>query len=389
MKKETLIIFFLSSILLGQFEIIPISESISTKTAKQLWPVFNNGSIMVTDHELIIPDESSLFVQERNPPYSNTKINLKRHKKDYFTTYQVVANKQLFAYSVLGSDGRFYLFEKRRNTGEVKGPILRHGMFSERLFLLKDDKLVATGAHRPELISYLDRHRRGPIEEQRKNNKEKFDGLYLNHKAYTLSVYDKQLTEIDSGNVLNRIGDNARAYEGSYIAHPVDITDDGVLYLIDSDQGYVIEKYKNVTEYDSSFKVKNDNFRPLPSLMTLTDMEALRKRDRAYSVPYALYHKKGYLISCFFQAPVRHDPVVPPYYLDISTDQGELMYSGKYEYPILCEDEGEKLFAYVVIPGGWFEDDEHYLVGINVQQFLNGQVNKASIDACIADFRKE
>lgn len=389
MKIKTGLLLFLASIALCQYEVIPVSNGLSEPGRDRLWPVLRNGSITINEQEIIIPDESNLFIQNRLAPYDYTNINLKRHKRDSFTVYQVTANKTLFAYGVLGDDGRHYLFERKRKTGEVQGPVLRHGTTLDRMFLFEDNKLVVTGAYRPELIQYLEKYRGDSLEEQRRNRKAKFDGLYINHKAYTLSVYDKSLTEIDSGNVLDRTGDNALAFQGLFLTHAVDINKDEVLYLIDNDQGYVVEKYTGLTKFASSFEIKNPRFKKLSDVLTLEDLKELRSKDRAYSVAYALYLKDNYLFTCFFQAPIRSEQTKPPYYYDISTEKGELLYSGKLEYPILCEDDGDKIFVYVKHEGGWFEDDEHYLVGVTVQDFLKGQVNKASIDASITGFRKE
>ncbi len=389
MKRKIVLFYSLVSIVLCQFEIIPISNGLSEITRERLWPVFKGGAITINKQEVIIPDQSSLYIQRRLEPQEYTRINLKRHNQEYFTVFEATANDELFAYSVVGSDGRFYIFERKRKTGEVQGPVLRHGPTADRMFLLKHNRLVATGAYRPELLNYLAKYRGDSLEEQRKNNKEKFDGLYINHKAHTLTVYDKNLTEIDSGNIINRTGDNARAYESLYLTHAVDVTKDEILYLIDNDQGYVVEKYTSLTRFESSFNIVNPKFKNLPPVMTFNDMMDLRSKAGAYSVPYALYEKEGYLLTCFFQAPVRHETVTPPYYYDISTEQGELLYSGELEYPFLCEDDGQKIFLYVKREGGWFEDDEHYLVGATMQDFLNGQVNKSSIDASIAGLRKE
>ncbi|MBT3826154.1 MAG: hypothetical protein HOF96_14370, partial [Candidatus Marinimicrobia bacterium] len=356
MRIKTGLLLFLVSIALCQYEVIPISNRLSETTRERLWPVYKSGAIHINEHEIIIPDESSLFIQNRLAPYDYTNINLKRHKRESFTVYKVTASKTMFAYGVLGDDGRYYLFERKRETGEIQGPVLRHGATLDRMFLCENNKLIVTGAHRPELMQYLEKYRGDSLEEKRRNSKAKFDGLYINHKAYTLSVYDKSMTEIDSGNVLDRTGDNALAFQSLFLTHAVDINKDEELYLIDNDQGYVVEKYTGLTRFASSFEIKNPRFKKLSDVMTLEDLKELRSIDRAYSVAYALYQKDNYLLTCFFQAPIRRDTTRPPYYYDVSTESGELLYSGQLEYPFLCEDDGEKLFLYVKQEGGWFED---------------------------------
>ncbi|MBC8192137.1 MAG: hypothetical protein ISR87_08110 [Candidatus Marinimicrobia bacterium] len=387
MIKKSLCFMFLAVLAFGQFEVIRISEELSGQTRSSLWHVFKSGAIIINNTEVIIPDKSSLFLQGRSAPHDYTRIDLRRYKSDSFIVYKVTANNNIYAYSVLGGDGRRYIFERKKKTGEIQGPVLRHGLVAERMFLLEKNNLVATGAYRPELMGFLDRYMKGSIEEQRKNAKEKYDPLYENHKAYTISVYDNDLNEIDSGNVIDRTGDNARAFEGLFLTIAVDLAKDNVLYLIDNDQGYVVEKYTNLTKFDSSFEIKNSSFKKLPAFMTMKDLDDFRAKNRAYSVPYALYEKDGFLMTCFFQAPEYFDPIDPPYYYDISTVAGETMHSGVLDYPVLCEDDGNKVFFYVKQEGGWFEDDLHFLVGVTTDDLLKGLVSKTSIDASIENYK--
>lgn len=371
----------------SQLEVIPIVEGLSEKTRDRLWPALKDGTIIINSTEIIIPDQNSLFLQSRSTPYDYTKIDLRRDKTDYFKVYQIAANKEWFAYLVLSSEGRFYLFKRKRKTKEIQGSVLRQSTSLDRIFLLENNNLVATGLYRPALVGFLNRYMKGSIEEQWKNAKEKYDPLYQNHKAYTISVYDNQFTEIDSGNVIHRTGDNARAYEGLFLTLAVDITQDDILYLIDNDQGYVVEKYTDFTTLDSTFEIKNKNFKKRPTVMTLENEAELKSKDRAYSVPYALYEKAGYLITCFLHAPKHYDPVKPPYYYDVSTVRGELLHSGVLEYPIITEDDGDKVFFYVKQAGGWFEDDLHFLVGVTTDELINGKAIKMNIDKSIEIFK--
>jgi len=387
MIKKIIWLLSLAIIAFGQFEVIPILDGVSDKTRDRLWPALKGGAININSKEILMPDQSSLFLQSRAAPYDYTKMDLRRDREDYLQVFQVTANKELFAYLALDGDNKISLFKRKRKTEEIQGPQIRQGRALERLFLLDNNTLVATGAYRPALINFVDRYMRGSIEEQRKNAKEKYDPLFENHKAYTISVYDKTLTEIDSGNVIDRIGDNARAYEGLYLTLAVDLAMDSVLYLIDNDQGYVVEKYTDITTLNSSFKIKNSKFKKLPAFMTMEDMYDLRAKDRAYSVPYALYEKKGNLITCFFQAPVYYESIEPPYYYDVSTVSGEHLISGVLDYPVLCEDDGDKVFFYVKQEGGWFEDDLHFLVGVTTDDLLKGLVSKTSIDASIENYK--
>ena len=123
--------------------------------------------------------------------------------------------------------------------------------------------------------------------------------------------------------------------------------------------------------------------------MTQEALQAFRKKAKAYSVVYALYPKEDYIITSFYNAPKGRDKPEPPYYYDIMTLSGEVVSSGELEYPILCEDEGDKVFLFVQKAGGWFEEDEIYLVGFTIQDFLEGEAEKSVIDHAIARLRQK
>lgn len=384
--KRIIFLFCVVTAAWCQFEVIKISDGLSGKTANYLWPVLKNGGVTVNKHEVIIPDGSSLYIQNRKPPFDYTLVNLKHAAGDVFTVYRATVNKDVFAYAVVGGDGRRYLFKRERNTDEILGYAMRHGISAERMFLLQENRLLATGLYRPALIEFVDRYKNESLAEQRKNAKTNFDPLYKHHKAYTLSLYDQSMKEIDSGNVIDRTGDNARAYEGLYLTHPVDTAKGDVVFLIDNDQGYVVEKYTEYTCFDSSFEIINRSYKKLSDNLTLNDMAALKIKDRAYSVPYALYEQKGMLFCSFFQAPVWFEEIEPPYFYDILTQEGEWLSSGKLEYPLICEDDNTKIFAYVKHEGGWFESDQHYLVGMTFQDFIEGRVTNESIESSVSRF---
>ena len=386
MMIKILILLILVVLTFGQTEVIKVPDDLSGEVKTRLWPSFNNGSIYIDSSVVIYPNGTELLIQKRKSKSTYTKINLKRYSKDRFTVSQVVANKELYAYSVFGGDGRVYLFQMRKKTGEIQGPEIRHGMSSERLFFMGDGSLVATGIYRPQLVDYVNRYRKDSIAEQKRNNKEKFDNLYLDHKAYTISLYDKQLSEFDSGNVIERIGDDARAYEMLFPAHPCDMKDNDILYLIDNDQGYVIEKYTRIKKLDSKIQISNPDFRSIPQEMTYREGVMLRNENRQYSIAYCLYLKEGHILTGFYQAPVMYESIKPPYYYDVVGEDGSTIKSDSLDYPFITEDDGDKIFIYVKEAGGWFQDDDHYLVGVTVQELLDGRITNAWVEAQIQSF---
>ena len=56
---------------------------------------------------------------------------------------------------------------------------------------------------------------------------------------------------------------------------------------------------------------------------------------------------------------------------------------------VLCEDEKDKVFLYVKKNGGWFEEDQIYLVGLTIEDFLQGKAKKEVVDKLISEYRED
>jgi len=370
------------------FEVIPVTGSLSDRTTKNLWPVFCNGAININSNELLIPDGTRIYIQERKSPYDHTQVELKRNSKDSFTTYELCSDKNVISYTVLAGDGRYYLFKRSRVNGAIYGPVPKHGL-ADRMILLPDGKVLASGIYRPRYVNYLDLYDDESQGYQTERSKDMFLSLYTTDKAFTLTIYDQSMTLIDSGNVLNRIGVDAQVFERFYVKHPMDVTDDNTVYLIDNSDGYLVKRYSDLNKLDYTFKISNDKFLAIPHNLNENDLTGLREQEGSYSVAYSLYKKGDYIITSFFQNPAMGGNVDPPYRYDISRTSGELCSSGALEYPIICEDDDNKIFLFVQIDGGWFSEDEIYLVGITIQDLLTNNVSKQDIDNSIAEFKEK
>ncbi len=259
MPRVICLILMCTAVVFGEFEVIPINGKLSGDTKDILWPVFSNGSISISENEVVIPDGTQLYVQSRFAPYENTQVNLKRHKKDSFTVYELSVSKEIYWYTVLAGDGRYYLFKKSRGTGMVFGPVPKHGLV-DRMFIMPDNTLLATGAYRPKYVKYLDLYDDESQGVQTQLSKDMFMELYNNYKAFTLALYDNEISLIDSGNVINRTGENAQVFERLYINHVVDVTNEGIIFLIDNDDGYRIDEYERINKFSQSLKIDNKNF---------------------------------------------------------------------------------------------------------------------------------
>ena len=55
-------------------------------------------------------------------------------------------------------------------------------------------------------------------------------------------------------------------------------------------------------------------------------------------------------------------------------------------YPIVGEDEKEKVFFYKKIEGGWFGRDRVFLIGMTISDIIDGKATTANIDAAVIKY---
>lgn len=389
MTKGILLIAMLARLGLCEIEVIPITGELSDRTLDILWPVYANGGIVVQQKELFMADGDNLYIQSRQAPADNTHESLKRHKDDALAVYDICVDaKNIYYLAVNKREGLCYLYKKNRRTGEVSQPVSKH-WHMDRMLKLPKSNILASGIYRPGSVKFMAKHYDFTLPDRDQPLKDKIDTFFLEVKAFTLAIYNEDLVLVDSANTIDRVGENVRAFERLYIIHPVDVTSTGEILLIDNSDGYVVEKYVPPYRTNTSFQVMNGHFINAPEEMSMEKLHSIRKQNAAYSVPYALYIKDSRIITGFFQAPVRGEDVEPPYYYDISTFEGELIASGQTYYPILCEDEGDKVFFLVEKDGGWLEEDQIYLVGLTIEDFLQGKAKKEVIDKLISEYEEK
>ena len=75
-----------------------------------------------------------------------------------------------------------------------------------------------------------------------------------------------------------------------------------------------------------------------------------------------------------------------PFFYNITTTEGKVIYSSTLDYPVIGEDTGNKIFLFVKKSGGWLAADEHYLVGLTLDDLKQGQGEKKQIDRAIENY---
>ncbi|NQV16626.1 hypothetical protein HQ531_14280 [bacterium] len=385
MKCTMSMILLLISALYSESEVIKIRGDFSDWTIKYFWPSRSNGGMWIDTKNIYIPDQKKLYIQSRYDNNENTSMELQLHGDNFFKICRVLVSETSFYFTILKGDGRNYLYKRGRTNALTIGPISKHGN-CKRMLELPDGNIVASGNYRPLYTEYLDLYddetAGGPTE----LSIQKFNEFYEKTKAFTLTFYDKNLKLLDSANIINRSGKNGRLFDMLYTYHPIDISDNGSIYLIDNEQGYVVEKYEPPYKLASNIEINNKAFKKVADFLTDERRESYDKTAGTLTQAYALYIKGDLIITSFMFSPTGRDLPEPPYFYDIMDLQGKIVSSGQFEYPLICEDQGEKVFFFSRQERGWFEDDDLFLVGMTLQDIIEGRASKQAIDSAIRHY---
>ncbi len=377
-------VLVLSSQIFGGIEVIKIQGELDEYTEKYFWPTLTNGGIYIDSSEIYISNGNTIYRQGRKgKDYDVESIAI--HGKNPFIIRELLVTKEAYYLTLFWGNGQLYLYKKSRVNSNDVGPVLHHGN-CDRMLLLPNSEILATGAQITSYGEYINRYDNNSINGLSERGKEKIRSLYEKNKAFTLSFFDQDLNLIDSANVIERRGDDNKAFTYLWPNHPVDVSQTGSLYLIDNDNGYTIEKYESPYKISSELALKNEAFVKIPRGLTMTQMRALKKTKGSYSQVYALYIKDDYLITSFYESITGRDLPSAPYYYDISSMDGAVVRSDVLDYPIIAEDEADKVFLFVRRERGWFEHDNLYLVGLNLKDLLAGKGKKEVIDGAIDEY---
>lgn len=385
MKTFLTFLFLSICCLYAKPEVIKLNIEFSSWTNNYMWPVLASGGIHIDEEAIYIPDQKSLYIQSRKNHMDKAIVEINVPGDDYFRIQKVLPTKTSYYFSFIAGDGRLYLYKRALSKNEYLGPISKHGNMG-RILELPNGNILVGGEYRPNYANYLDLYddetRGGPTELAIT----KFGQFYENQKAFTLTYYDKSLVVLDSANIIQRIGDNARMFSSLFVRHTMDVSGDGTVWLIDNDQGYFVEKYSVDNKPLVGFKINNPKFKPIAETMTTEINETYQETSNAYTQAYALYLKNKHVLTSFMSASADRGVPVPPYYYDICNLDGKHITSGQLDYPIICEDEQDKVFLLVRKDAGWFDDDELYLYGITLEDLLNGKANREFVARAISKY---
>jgi len=380
-----ILLFIFTNILLGEIEIIPVNSQLNQRTYKYFWPILANGGIYIDSSNIYIADQNRILILDRDNISSRTNYDFKIHGSTDFLIKELTVTKQYYYFTLYLPDGRNYLYKTNRMKNLKYGPVLKHGN-CDRMLILPNDVLLASGPYRPGYAHFLDLN---DDEENMMNEGTIQDLLYSfyeDNKSFTVAYYDSTLKLIDSLNILSLTGQAALAFDRLYTHHPIDISKSGDIYLIDNSNGYTIKHFARSSIACNILNIQDPSFLALPESLTVKSLSQIRYVYRSFTQAYMLYIRENYIISSFYYNPEGFDDPKPPYYYDILDLKGNIISSGQLEYPVIAEDQANKVFLFIRLDDGWYKKDKLFLVGLTMNDFITGKATKNYIDKAISQW---
>ena len=382
MKPWITLLVILSSALSGEVEVIKIAGNLDPHTRSYFWPAKTQGGIYIDNKDIYIADGNRIYIQDRHTA-QHTWTPMEMGGKDSFKIYSILKVNNTYYLNSIWGNGRFYLSVHDLSGRSVSGLKPKHGS-PGRMFGLRDDKILVSGNYRPLYAYMLDRYDTNSALTE--VDKKKFNDLFLRTRSFTVAVYTADLKLMDSLNVIHRNGVNGELFDRLWTTQAIDMDTSETLYLVDNDQGYVIEKYVRPYTVKVEMRIENALYKPIPDRLTHEIFSDLQQRGTIYSVVYGLYVKGDRILTTFYEKPSGRDAPSPPYGYNVSTLSGEPLLSSSLPYPIIAEDDEDKVFFYVTRKGGWFKPNQEYLVGMTLGDISKGLAKREAIDREINEY---
>jgi len=367
-----------------QVEVIKLSSLY--KKDKYTEGRLSHGGVAITPTKVYLAGRGQVVIQERNGKDNSAVIDLKLKYSRYLSFGSIQVEGDILTLSYLGVDGMRYLCRANQGGSIIAGPVSRHGS-TDRIMKTNRSHTVVSGLYRPMYATYLDRYDDesgvGPTAESIR----KFKELYETTNAFFLSFYNDSLVLVDSAAILPLKGEAASAFKDLYLSTPLDVDKEGNMLFINHLDGYTIEMVKSKSGELEKIPIWNEEFRPLPLEMSQNQAEELKSTDQSYSTVYALYSDSTHTLVSFYQNSSERGPMKGPYYIDIISKAGEIKKSLISSYPVITKDQNDKIFFSVVRARGWLKGNDHYLVGLTIDEIIGGRAEKEIIDRAIEQFK--
>jgi len=384
--KKTLFLMVLCCAVFSQYEVLEISNEFTPTLYSEI--ALSGGRCVIGDSAIYLAGEGAVFIQQKGRPDENVWLNLDLKHNKYYSIASLLYDNNKLRLFFRGLDGMYYLCTVDMDGTIVRGPVRKHGKRGH-LKKTNDDLLLHAGLYRPLYATYLDLYDDesgpGPTDQ----SKRMFRELYRSSDAFFLWFYDDSLQRVDSAAVLPLKGEEAEAYERLYFSTPMDIDASGNVYFIDHIDGYTVKRLDPGTQKIDQFSLWNKNYNPIPIRMNKDESRALDSKSGSYSRAYALHSDDTHILTSFVQNNASRDPNKGPYHIDVMTVSGKQLLTMTSDYPVVSEDSMGRVFFAVLREGGWFKASELFLVGMTIQDVLNGAAEQKKVDEAINHFKKQ
>ena len=375
------------SLTFGAIEIVELTESVDPDVRYRRWTGMASGGLYVDSLYVYMCDENKLNVISRRNPNNVQLKDLELDGSRNFKLLGMLPTKESYYFTLYPGDGRFYFLQISRFDLSVQNFFEKHANPNRMLFY--DGRIYASALYWPGTSNYLNKYGFRKDHNVTDDDQNMFYKLYEDQRGFTITVYDKNASMVDSLNMNVRRGEDAAGFYSLYMTQPFDISKDGEIFIMDSERGYILERYGSDHKHISDTKISNSFYKAVPQELNRESPKTLRKNEGSYSDTYAVYEKGEYVIVGFYPSAVPPNIPKGPFYFDVIKKDGVHIFSGMTSCPFVGEDEKNLIFFYKKVEGGWFEDDRVFLVGMTIDDILSGKASDTSIDNAISRYSGE
>ena len=382
MKTILLIITLINTISLSN--VIELNGYITPEELKYIYHYGGDGSICITKNEIFVGGKKYNYIIEPGKRLVRKFCGISNIKTGAVSLCS--DDSLLVAHSFNPENGYYYLQILNRKGELISNSIKHHPGTGNLFFNQADSTIVISGLHFTRYCEMLDKYDEESFTPS-KQSKRGINNFFSSNMAYTLTKYDFNLTLIDSANPIERRGQNYRGYSNLYLHEVFDMDTLNNIYTIHNSSNYLIRKYSYNFELLFEFNAENENFIHIPDKLTGAKGNRMFNIPGTYSLIYTLKYIKNMIFISFYQNTNGWERSYGPFYYDLYTNDGDVIATGRLPYKVVSKDNLGNLYLLVKQNAkNIFYDDKYYLISITVNELLQNEISKSSLEREIDEY---
>jgi hypothetical protein len=383
--KQILAILMLLSFGCGH-QIYELNDKLFDDYKYGFWHHARTGGVVVYKNKIYTVHENKLVAQHLFNKEKVFEVNVALKKNSsYFANSVIVADEHAYVCGYYKQEALYPLCKINLTDNKIVN-IHRRSMQPGMIAPLPEGRIAMAAPYRPNQLRYTFEMLKLTMAGDYDGRDKLTENYYKDVATYALTIFDDQLNVLDTLGSIDRTGHNLRYFERSYSRTPLFVSNDNKIYVCTNDKGYAIDVYDSDLVNKRQIAIHNPSFKKIADDITHEVWDEIKAKDGVYSSVYYLWSQGDLLLSSFFVAPKYFDPISPPYYYDITDKNGDIVSSWQSDHPMLVHGENNESFFYVEQEGGWFESNRHFIVGLTMQELLDGQGKTKALETIVKGY---